>query len=1010
VLARLPLAFTGAALVASLALAGSASAAPGDPDAALDGDGKLTHNIGMTPVPPNDVAVGGLALQSDGKLVAAGYSGTDFAVARYNPDGSLDTSFSEDGLQTTDFGGADFGHAVAIQADGRIVVAGRIDEAGANDWGLVRYDTDGTRDVTFGTQGKVTTDLGGGDSAYRVAIQPDQRIVVVGGADEDGASDFGVVRYDSDGSRDVTFGDRGKVITDFGGFDYADGVAIQDDDKIVVGGSSGNGALDFAVARYDADGSPDPAFSKDGRQTTNLGGDDDAADLALQPDGGIVVAGETDAGRGSPLGNFGLVRYDPDDGSLDTSFSDDGKRTTDFARNHDGALGVAVQPDGKIVAAGYSAGNLAIARHNGDGSLDTGFAGDGRQTTDFGSFSVAFGALAIHPDGKIAAAGFAVPNSEEFALARYQTDGELDETFSDDGMVTTGFPDLEFRSRDTGEAVAVQPDGKILVAGGSDVGGGGCCANFALTRFDSDGTPDFSFGSGGTAITDFGGSALATGVAVQADGKIVTVGPGRSVDGFAVARYNPDGSPDTSFSGDGKRVDNFSLDGIAQANDVAIQADGKIVVVGEVVFAGNEGFAVARYDPDDGSLDSGFSGDGYTTAPVGGPETDDDARAVAIQPDGKIVAAGVALNPDEGGSRGFALARLDSDGDLDPSFSGDGTLTTRIPGAGSQAVNSGDGAEAEAVALQPDGKIVAVGSAYGQDFEDGTDFALARYESGGEPDTTFSGDGQKTTDIGDGSQDVAKGVVIQPDGGIVAVGSGGGGFFDTDFVLARYGPGGALDTSFSGDGKQTTDFGDSGGSANGVALLPGGQLLLAGTGGESDLDLALAQYKGGGTAPPERTLSVAVAGGGRGFVRGPGIDCPGACAESYSDGTSVTLEAIAKEGSTFAGWDDDCSGSGDCDLTMTADREATAMFVPTAECDGRTATIVGDESDDTLVGTEGRDVIAGLFGDDVIRGLGDNDVLCGGLGRDTLRGGDGTDVCKGGRGRDSVASCERGRS
>jgi uncharacterized delta-60 repeat protein len=400
---------TGLAYFAFLLLPGGATAAAGDLDPSFGENGRVTKGPGAAHSPA--AALGGVVRQSDGKLVAAGYSGRDFAVARYKIDGSLDASFSHDGLKTTDFGGQDFGHALALQPDGRILVAGRVDESGANDWGMARYHADGSLDATFSHDGMKTTDFGGADSAYRVAIQADGKIVVVGVAH---GGDFGVARYNADGTLDTTFSGNGLKTTNFGGFDYADGVAIQADEKIVVGGSA---ALDFAVARYNAHGTLDPSFSGDGKQTTDLGGYDDGGSLAIQPDGGIVLVGEGTV-DGNP--DFGLARYDATDGGLDPSFSHDGLKTTDFGPS-DAALGVAVQPDGRIVAVGDShadlGGDFALARYNANGTLDTGFSGDGRLFTAFGDHpAFAAGAVAIQPNGKIVAAGVAGDN---FALARY---------------------------------------------------------------------------------------------------------------------------------------------------------------------------------------------------------------------------------------------------------------------------------------------------------------------------------------------------------------------------------------------------------------------------------------------------------------------------------------------------------------------------------------------------------------------------------------------------------------
>jgi uncharacterized delta-60 repeat protein len=290
-----------------------------------------------------------------------------------------------------------------------------------------------------------------------------------------------------------------------------------------------------------------------------------------------------------------------------------------------------------------------------------------------------------------------------------------------------------------------------------------------------------------------------------------------------IARYNPNGTLDTTFSGDGKQRTDFGS-GADEATGVAVQGDGKIVVVGGggVDGEGFLDFAVARYNPN-GSLDTSFSGDGKQRTDLGG---DDEASGVALQPNGKIVAVGTGGGGPEN-PPAFALARYNPNGSLDTTFSGDGKQTTDF------------GYTANGVALQANGKIVAVGHARPGDF------GLARYNPNGSLDTTFSGDGLQTTDFGFGADDEATGVALQGDGKIVAAGYASGGATGGDFALARYNPNGTLDSSFSGDGRRRTDFGGND-RANGVALQANGRIVLAGDGLGPDQtrDFALARYLG----------------------------------------------------------------------------------------------------------------------------------------------------------------------
>ena len=309
-----------------------------------------------------------LALQSDGKLLAAGYAGSgtdlDFVVARYNTDGTLDTDTfnilgNQPGVNMTAIGsGTNEAEALALQADGSVVVAGFSDNGTNSDFAMTRYNKDGILDVLqFGTSGIVTTDVSGADDkAFAAAIQPDGKILLAGYA-TNADTDFAVARYNSNGTLDTTFGSGGMVTTDFGaGNDVAQGIVVQMDGKIVVAGSAGDGAGgNFALARYNTKGTLDTAFGTDGTVTTDFsGGADKAYAVAIQPDGKIVVAGYATSGG---LSHFAIARYDSD-GSLDTAFnpggSKRGTRVTAIGASNSTAKALALQPDGALVLAGYA--------------------------------------------------------------------------------------------------------------------------------------------------------------------------------------------------------------------------------------------------------------------------------------------------------------------------------------------------------------------------------------------------------------------------------------------------------------------------------------------------------------------------------------------------------------------------------------------------------------------------------------------------------------------------------
>jgi uncharacterized delta-60 repeat protein len=348
-----------AAVALLVALGAPATAAAGDLDPTFGVGGKVTVS---------GLNIYAMALQPDGKIVVAGVSLDVFGLARLNPDGSVDASFGTGGMVTTDFGAVfEAAYAVTLLPDGRIVAAGTAGEGGrARDLALARYNPDGSLDASFDSDGRVTTSFGVEiQEAYDVLVQPDGRIVAAGFAAGGFAPGGGLAlaRYNSDGSLDPTFGVGGTVTTDLGGFESAYDAVLQPDGNIVAVGPTGSGSTpttDLALLRYNPDGSLDPGFGSGGRVTTDFaGGVDIPSAVALQPDGRIVAAGLTEAATGD---DFALARYE-DNGSLDVSFGSGGRVTTDLG-GFESADAAVLQPDGKIVVGGVH----FVLRYLGDGA------------------------------------------------------------------------------------------------------------------------------------------------------------------------------------------------------------------------------------------------------------------------------------------------------------------------------------------------------------------------------------------------------------------------------------------------------------------------------------------------------------------------------------------------------------------------------------------------------------------------------------------------------------------
>ncbi|HNW98820.1 MAG TPA: T9SS type A sorting domain-containing protein [Bacteroidales bacterium] len=404
-----------------------------------------------------------------------------FANCLFAQPGALDSDWDADGKITTDFNTTyDFLYSLAVQSDGKVIAAGYLNAA-TSDFAVARYNTDGTLDNTFSVDGKVTTAIGtDDDQAFSVALQDDGKIVLCGASFNSSDYDFAVVRYNADGTLDNTFDSNGSTTTAIGtGNDIAQSLAIQPDGKIVAAGfSMSTSGWDFAVVRYNSDGSLDTDFSTDGKVTTAIGTTDDRGyAVAIQPDGKIVVAGLSY--NGSDM-DFALVRYNSD-GTLDINFGTNGKVTTAIGTGEDVALSMALQSDGKIVLAGYSYNgstpDIALARYNSDGTLDTGFSSDGKVTTDIASEEDRAYSVKIQADNKILVGGLtSISSNYDFALVRYNSDGTLDTDFSSDGKVTTAIgPSLDYAY-----AMTIQPNGRILLGG---ISTNGSNYDFAITRY-----------------------------------------------------------------------------------------------------------------------------------------------------------------------------------------------------------------------------------------------------------------------------------------------------------------------------------------------------------------------------------------------------------------------------------------------------------------------------------------------------------------------------------------------
>lgn len=487
--------------------------------------------------------------------------------------GVLDTSFNGTGEVTTKFRSTNDAVAVAFQSDGKAIVVGDTQaQGGTKDAFVARYNVDGTLDTTFANGGVTFLERGFDEIATGVAIQSDGKIVVCGvsGTLSSLQGNGFVIRYNPDGSTDTTFNGTGSKTIDWGGGDAATGVAVTSQGRIIVVGTSLSGASSgIAIAFLNSDGSFDTTYGT-GQVVTSpgLGTFEAGTAIALAPTAGRFYVSGTSFNALGGGARFMVAEFNID-GSLATSFGDQGRAFASFGQGVELATGVAVDPtSNKVVAAGTSANGVI-------------------------EFSPGLGAnLPSAP-----------ATQADFAVARFNTDGSLDNTFGSGGEATVDFTTNGASNLDGASDVVVQPDGKVVASGGSQVRATGN-SQFATARFTTGGALDTSFGTGGRVLTSFSSSTSdgSFGMGLQSDGKIYEVGHSKtnaSDSSVALVRYTNDTSPGPVPGTPAISVSNVTVaepsSGTAPANFVVSLSQSSTSTV-TVAFATADGTAKAGQD------------------------------------------------------------------------------------------------------------------------------------------------------------------------------------------------------------------------------------------------------------------------------------------------------------------------------------------------------------------------------------------------------------------------------
>ncbi len=742
-------------------------------------------------------------LQADGKVVAGGIAlyeenesfDVDIVLIRYNPDGSLDETFGDEGISIIDFEGkSHFPQDIAALTGDKIMIVGGVTDEfeGFTYFSdvafMARINSDGSTDSSFGGgDGYITWKYGDEPANFeRTLVASESEMFIAGSA----AGDCAFLRLDFDGTLDTTFGDDGWVLIDSGQVDGCSDAILTAGGQIALTGASspeesgsrvatspdryhnrmsirGAGPVgssptarqdefyDHLVALYNADGTPDATFGDDGlvRFTVNDGAGD-FYNLSAQLDGKLLVVGHVLVGEQY---DFGVVRFLGDGlpqgatpGAFDPTWGQEGLTVSDVTEGDDYVTAHVLLDDGRYVIAGWFnnfPGDFGVGRFLANGRPDLSFGDGGWVTTAFSddpTLVEAAWAVGARPDGGLYVVGDVCDADYDYCdlgTAAYLPDGSLDESFSDDGLTTLVLesgPTYAWPGR-----VIVQPDGKVVIGGVAFLEEGG--SDLVLARYHPDGTLDESFGDDGVSVTDLAGMGnFMQDLMALPDGKILAMGVfGDPIDPFNselvagfIARFNSDGTLDTDFGSEGGFTSWDNNGAGAAAQHAVLTPDDQLLIMGHFETAERSICNLQRFDLD-GIQDMTFGEDGAVIIDVG---QDDECWEMDLAPDGKVVLGGPSFpleEEEEVSAAGSAANRLQR------------RLERRAPGLMSRQA--------------------------------GTFYSfIVRYYLDGTPDDTFGDNGILRLNLFDNVESLIN-VVVQPDGKILTSGNN-----ETDAVTTRF--------------------------------------------------------------------------------------------------------------------------------------------------------------------------------------------------------------------------------
>lgn len=729
------------------------------------------------------------------------------SVTKKNKDGIADVSYGKNGYSTPVR--LQFKAAAILQKDGKLLLSGLIQTKDATTRYhsvVYRLNVNGSLDSSFNGKGVKASALVTNTEETPVATQADGKIVVGGSVIFNNTNRYLLYRLNIDGSEDPSFTQIGKLADSLQNYKS---IAIQSDGKIVAAGYKTNLSLHnvFTLSRHNTNGSIDTSFKATGipTQTSQSSLVKGAFEMGhtikilIDEDQNILVAGTVTNIFGANS-NFGIARFKKD-GSFDTLI------ITDIAGTNDLLLSATIGNNGSIILSGYSQyGNdfsYSIVNFNKDLSYNTNFSGDGKLFTGLNGFLKSANSVAVQKDGKIVVLGYIEQNYTKVAALRINSNGSIDESFAVNGKLIETF----LHSTTNYESIAIQNDGKILAGGYASNGKN---INYALVRYNKNGSLDSSFSTDGKVMKDFGsgGSENIRTIAVQKDGKIIVGGNGG--DSLSIVRYNTNGSLDKSYGINGI---NQNKPGENSLFTIKIQKDGRLIAGGT---------SLSRYI--NNSFDTSFNGIGWLPFPLQN-NYQFICEDLAIQKDEKIIILGNLLNFPQ-----FPiLARYQTNGKIDCTFGKNGFV-----------LNYSDSREtATSVYIQNDGKILIGGSFRDLSNPGVYTFSISRLNQNGSRDSSFNGG--KILHPATAGQDIGSIIKVQTDGKIIMTGNT---FIDGQslFKIARFNPDGTSDLTFNNTGNITSYVGGEDASIYG-AEITGNSLYVVGTANYPGNSAVVAKYR-----------------------------------------------------------------------------------------------------------------------------------------------------------------------